>query len=173
MRDQFRDSLAALDGDELLTTGEAAALLGVSRQHVVDLIDRDELPAIRIGTHRRVRRGDLLAVRASGTRRTRDQERSLWLGAAIAGELVRDPERVRQLASARLKETEARANRWDHEWEKILARPTTEIIRVLTSDTVHARELRQNSPFAGALSPDERERVLAAFTRERRRDAPR
>ncbi|WP_147287746.1 helix-turn-helix domain-containing protein, partial [Kytococcus sedentarius] len=39
----------------LLKTGRVAEILGVSRQHVVDLCDRGDLPSIRIGAHRRVR----------------------------------------------------------------------------------------------------------------------
>lgn len=162
MRDSFHSLTDALDGDELLTTGEAAALLGASRQHVVNLIDRGDLPATRIGTHRRVRRGDLLAVRSASVRSTRDQERSLWLGIAVAGELVRDPRRTLEAAHTTLAET-ARPNRWTKEWADLLDGPLFGVLRALTSDTVHARELRQNSPFAGVLSDHDRQQVLDAF----------
>lgn len=42
-------------------------------------------------------------------------------------------------------------------------------MEVLTSTTQYAREMRQNSPFGGVLTPAERERVLAAF---RENDSP-
>lgn len=168
MRKQFDDLIAGMDSDELLTTGEAAKLLGVSRQHVVDLIDRDELPGTRIGTHRRVRRGDLLALKQGSTRATRDQDRSLWLGTAIAGALVHEPERVRQAGKDALSNV-LRPNRWTREWAVILEGPTKDIIRALTSDTIHARELRQNSPFGGVLTPEARETVLEAFRVDRAR----
>lgn len=169
MRASFDDLIAGMDGDELLTTGEAASLLGVSRQHVVNLIERDELPATRVGSHRRVRRGDLLALRGGSTRATRDQERSLWLGTAVAGALVRDPDRVRHIARDWLASARSRPNRWTKEWERLIDGPTPGIIKALTSDTVAARELRQNSPFAGALTDDEREHILRAFRAERSR----
>ncbi|MFL0460179.1 helix-turn-helix domain-containing protein [Kytococcus sedentarius] len=47
--------------DELLTTVKAAELMGVSRSHVCNLMDRDELPFRHVGTHRRVRVADVMA----------------------------------------------------------------------------------------------------------------
>jgi hypothetical protein len=60
--------------------------------------------------------------------------------------------------------------RWDEEgtihpryaaaWEDVLSRPIGEIRAVLTEDSQWARDLRQNSPFAGALSEAERRKIL-------------
>jgi excisionase family DNA binding protein len=52
---------------ELLTTGQAAALLGVSKPTLVRAVHRGELrPAlVTPGLHRRFRREDLLAYRAT------------------------------------------------------------------------------------------------------------
>jgi hypothetical protein len=47
-------------------------------------------------------------------------------------------------------------------WEELLSRPTAEIATVLIEDSPVARDLRQNSPFAGVLSEPERRRVLEA-----------
>ena len=65
----------------LLSTGDVASFLGVSRQHVVDLCDRGDLIFVRVGSHRRVPRFELdrLLAGVRGGRLTRDQERSLWL----------------------------------------------------------------------------------------------
>lgn len=61
------------------TTGEAALILNSSRQHVVDLCNRGDLPYVTVGTHRRIRRSDLEAVAERTLGLTRDQRRSLWL----------------------------------------------------------------------------------------------
>src|SRR6266540_5160063 len=159
--------METLDRD-LLTTGEAARILGTSRQHVVDLCDRGDLPFVTTGSHRRVRRSDVEALRSRTQRLTRDQLRSLWVNQAIAGKLVADPAGVlgrarTNLARLRLLHTRGQAASWLAEWERILDGPVEGVLEALTSTSPRSRELRQNSPFAGLLSDEERARVLTAF----------
>lgn len=101
---------------------------------------------------------------------TRDQRRSLWLNTAVAGKLVGRPEEVLKQAGHNLTGLEARHTRgqaahWLKEWRELLSGPTERILEVLTSPTPFAREMRQNSPFAGVLDEDERIEVLEAFRR--------
>ncbi len=57
-------SVAIVQNDAQLTTVEAARMLGVSRQFMVNLLERDEIPHHMVGTHRRVYVRDLLAYKA-------------------------------------------------------------------------------------------------------------
>jgi excisionase family DNA binding protein len=163
------DALSASETDELLTTGEAAKFLNSSRQHVVDLCERGELPYTTVGTHRRVKRSDVEALRARTQRLTRDQRRSLWLAYATAGRIVEDPERARSLALRNLERMRAtsrgQARRWIDEWDRLLQGSIDRLLRALVSPSPQSRELRQNSPFAGLLDESERSRILHAWER--------
>lgn len=47
-------SVAIIQNDAQLTTVEAARMLGVSRQFLIKLLDRGEIPHHMVGTHRRI-----------------------------------------------------------------------------------------------------------------------
>ena len=54
-------AIVMLPEEETFTTQASANFLGVSRQHLVDLLEAEEIPFHRVGTHRRVYFKDLLA----------------------------------------------------------------------------------------------------------------
>jgi len=167
MRTQVFDAANQDDPDEQLSTGEAAKLLNSSRQHVVDLCQQGLLPFTTTGTHRRVRRGDVEALRNRTERLTADQQRSLWLSYAIAGRIVQDPAFALSLAAANIDKMKTRtrgsASRWLEEWTKLLSGPLDFLLSSLTTRDLRGRELRQHLPFAGLLTDEERSQVFEAW----------
>jgi hypothetical protein len=55
------------------------------------------------------------------------------------------------------------AGHYVEEWRSLLDQGTDAVLEALTSPTPEAIELRQNSPFAGVLSEDDRQACLRAF----------
>lgn len=93
----------------------------------------------------------------------------------------RDPERISQayhrLVAERLtpelvEEAKARLRRWERsgridrkwadDWWALLDQPLSRIAKEISSGSQRARDLRQTSPFAGALTEQERRRLLAS-----------
>jgi excisionase family DNA binding protein len=58
------NSVTILQSKAELTTVEAAKLLGMSRQFLVNLLSRNEIPFHMIGTHRRLYARDVLAYKS-------------------------------------------------------------------------------------------------------------
>lgn len=175
MRSAVFDAANMIDPDQQLSTGEAAKLLNCSRQHVVDLCEAGLLSYTTVGTHRRVRRGDIEAVRNRTERLTPDQQRSLWLAYAVAGRIVIEPEHAIEVADTNLATmrqiARGSAAKWLDEWTKLLDGPIDVLLGAYTSRNLRGRELRQSSPFAGLLSDDERSAVLSEWRVIRNRHA--
>ncbi len=49
---------------------------------------------------------------------------------------------------------------WAERWREILSCPPADIARLLTEDSERMRDLRQVTPFAGAVEPRERWRII-------------
>lgn len=69
-----RKAIVLVPEDEAFTTQAAANYLGMSRQHLVNLLDQNEIPHHKVGTHRRVTFRDLLAYE-----KVRDRSRRVAL----------------------------------------------------------------------------------------------
>lgn len=82
---------------------------------------------------------------------------------------------AQSLDAGKVADARGRLRRWRHDrrihpryadaWGELLGRPLREIAEAISRDDEHGRDLRQNSPFAGALDEASRRRVLAALDR--------
>jgi excisionase family DNA binding protein len=158
------------ESGELLTTGEAVKLLRSSRQHVVNLCEQGILPAVRVGSHRRIRREDVEALLRPKQQLTRDQLKALWLHRAVAGRLVTSPDEVLDKARVNLdrllrQHRKTMTEVWLKRWQDAVNEGAEAVLEVLTSQDPDAVELRQNSPFAGVLPEPQRQQVLESFRR--------
>ncbi len=90
-------------------------------------------------------------------------ERSRALHALVAAKLVAQPDLL-DVARSNLQRWLARApSPALEEWQRLLDRiPLSELVDLLESSSEEAARLRQSSPFAGVLTPDERRSVFQA-----------
>jgi excisionase family DNA binding protein len=78
--------VAIMPDEEILSSQEAADLLNVSRQYLVRLVDSGELPAQKVGTHRRLRVTDVLAFKSErDAKRTKALDRLTALSEDAGG----------------------------------------------------------------------------------------
>jgi hypothetical protein len=99
-------------------------------------------------------------------RMTREERRSLRLHRAIARKLEDEPQAVLGKARRVLSLMMAKhphAAPLLREWRVLLALSVEDLSEILTDIRPHARELRQVTPFAGALTARERAEVYRSF----------
>lgn len=96
-------------------------------------------------------------------------ERARRIAAVIADYLPKDPtiiDRALGYIEARLERASGREAHALKEWRNLLTHLSVgQIQKILTEDSEHARELRQSLPFAEALTPQERQALMARTDR--------
>lgn len=85
---------------------------------------------------------------------------------AVAKKIIDDPEFVLSLVPSTLEKMRRNvrgplAERWLAEWESLVLGPIGNLIRVMLGEDNEAKEMRQNSPFSGALTQAERLDAIA------------
>lgn len=95
------------------------------------------------------------------------EARSLALHRAIAERLLADPrvlERARERVQGWLHDGSL-ARPYAEAWRDVLAGSPADVAGFLRADTQRARDLRQTTPFAGALDPRTRWRIWSSVGR--------
>lgn len=102
-------------------------------------------------------------VKTTGHQRI--EERSIALHMKVSELLERDPQWLDVARQNLRKGVEVHGNLpVFHEWARILDYPIGQIRAILISPSEKARWLRQSSPFAGILEPQERWKIYEAFS---------
>lgn len=75
------DAVTLVPVSQMLTTQQAADILNVSRPFLIGLLEKDEIPYVMVGRHRRIKAEKLFAYK-----RDRDQRRSEALSSLAAAD---------------------------------------------------------------------------------------
>jgi len=113
----------------------------------------------------RVGEGPATTYVFTGGRHRLAELRSLALHEAIARKLVRDLTliEIAQRNLDALRKANPAGHVYHEQWQRFLQGDRISLLRMITSDSEVARALRQESPFGGILSREERLRVLQRY----------
>jgi hypothetical protein len=105
----------------------------------------------------------------------REERVQIELHRALLSKLISDPERVRDLARRNITRSRSmvrgdQAREWLDEWQALVDGTPERLVEVFLGEDEYSIDLRQVSPFAGALTEEER---LAAIQRASSSHAPR
>lgn len=156
-----------------VTVRELAGRLSVTPGAISQMERSEAAGTIGIGTLSRALTalGERLVVTHVGTSDAERPPRSPFerredrvtyeLHRAIAKKLIDDPDRVLALMPVNLARLRGRVlgslgQRWIDQWEAAAKGPVWELVRLMLGEDENSKELRQNSPFVGVLSQDER-----------------
>ena len=117
--------------------------------------------AERLGSSASVIQDAIRTAKARHPQARREERFPFELHVMLGMRLREDPSRLRSLARENLERMRrtpraAVAERWLDRWEELLRLPDDELEKAMLADDEEGRDLRQISPFAGALSPEDR-----------------
>lgn len=101
----------------------------------------------------------------AGGRHRLAELRSQALHQRVAEKLVRNPDVARKALETlkKLRERNPSGHPYHDQWEELLRGDRLRLLQTLVADTETARALRQETPFAGTLSANERTEILMRF----------
>jgi len=144
-----------------LSIYDLAHRLGVTAGTVSRMEDSERSGTIKMATLRRALQAMGQSVDVITRPVPREELVALNLHHALAEKLRHVPAATLSVVPGNLERMRAavhgnRAHGWLDEWAELVRRPIPELIDAMLAPTPHGNDLRQNSPFAGALSQDER-----------------
>lgn len=143
--------------------------LGVSVSAVQQYERSESTGSIRVKTLKKVL-GALGASYEPSVDRTppglrREEALNLALHREIAKKLIDTPDEVRTVARRNIPKIRQNVSGAGpvglvNEWEQLISGPVNVLLSAMLDESRHGSELRQNTPFAGVLSQDERLSVI-------------
>ena len=117
--------------------------------------------AARLGSSPSVIQGALRTAKARHPQARREERFPYELHVMLGMRLHEEPLRLRNLARSNLERMRstpraAVAERWLEEWDELLELPDESLEKAMLANDEKGRDLRQISPFAGALSGEDR-----------------
>ena len=153
------------------TVRDLAENLGVAPSTVTRMEQSERDDRIQLGTPKRAPAvmGRRPRVEVVNTRR--EERVTMELHRALANGLRTDPQAVLDVVPANLVRLRARlrspiGQKWVDRWTELVDGPVDLLILGMLADTPEGRELRQNSPFAGALTQGERVAAIERANQE-------
>lgn len=147
---------------ELLRLHESSsAARAAGRRHVLEpqvVADRRAAARLEPGE---LLRDAMVATEGPGFGHRRGELRALAYHRVVARRLTRADVNAARQTLEQWRRTAKIDPVYAERWGAVLCRPLPAIRAVLGEDSPLARDLRQNSPFAGALSEAERQRIIA------------
>lgn len=152
------------------TVRELAENMGVAPSTVTRMEQSERDDRIQLATLKRALGVMGRSPRVDVVNDRREERVAMELHRALANKLESDPQAAlnlvpNNLARLRTRLTSPTGQHWVDRWVELLDSPVDVLIAGMLADTPEGRELRQNSPFAGALTQGER---LAAIGRANR-----
>ncbi|MET4638371.1 transcriptional regulator with XRE-family HTH domain [Mycetocola sp. 2940] len=149
------------------TVRELAENMGVAPSTVTRMEQSEREDRIQLRTLKRALGVMGRRPRVEVVNNRREERVTMELHRALANKLKNDPQLALKVVPSNLGRLRARltspiGQQWVDRWAELVDSPVGVLIDGMLADTPEGRELRQNSPFAGALTQDER---LAAIER--------
>jgi len=153
------------------TVRELASTLGVAPSTVTRMEQSERDGRIQLDTLERALGVMGRRPRIEVVNIRREERVAMELHRELAQKLRKDPSAVlaivpRNLDRLRNRLSSPRAMSWIARWSEIVLLPIDDLVAAMLEDSPIGRELRQNSPFVGALTQEERLRAIERANRQ-------